>query len=224
MAIITVSKEFGSGGTDIARMLAKTLKYQYVDKGLVLEVARRLKVRPEEVEEWDMESHSEWKAHVSKYFDLHPFKGGFMFQGPFSEPSEPVPETPGFIDTTIYQKMTQTLIEELAARDNVVILGRGGQAILRDRPTTLHVRVICPLKKREVRIMKHRALNHIEAEELILETDRRSLKYVRHYYDTDAADPHNYHLVVNTGRMELHEAVETIMGSLERLEATVKEV
>jgi cytidylate kinase len=67
-------------------------------------------------------------------------------------------------------------------------------------------------------------LNHIEAEELILETDRRSLKYVRHYYDTDAADPHNYHLVVNTGRMELHEAVETIMGSLERLEATVKEV
>jgi cytidylate kinase len=224
MAIITISKEFGSGGTDIARTLAKTLGYQYVDKGLVLEVARRLKVRPEDVEEWDMELHSEWRAHISKHFDLHPFKGGFMFQGPFNEPLEPVPDTPGFIDTTIYQKMTQTYIEELAAWDNVVIVGRGGQAILRDRPNVLHVRVVCPLKKRVVRIMKHKALGHAKAEELILETDQRSLKYVRHYYDTDAADPHNYHLVVNTGRMEPQEAVDAVIGRLRRLEAAVQEV
>ncbi len=221
MAIITISKEFGSGGTDVARMLAKTLGYKYVDKGLVFEVARRLKVKPDNVEEWDMELHSEWKAHISRYFDIHPFRGGFVFEGPFQEYSKSATHYPGHIDTTVYKKMTQSLIEELADRDDFIFVGRGGQAILRDRPNALHVRVVCPLKKRAVRIIKHKAMNHNKAEELILDSDRRSQQYVRHYYDTEAADPHNYHLVVNTGRMELEEAVETIVSCLERLTAKV---
>jgi cytidylate kinase len=217
MAIITISKEFGSGGTDIARLLAQRLRYHYVDKGLVVETARRMKVEPEEVEEWDMESHSEWKAFLSKYFDIHPFKGGFEFQSLSQESEKPVTYTPGFIDSTTYQRVTHKLILELAERDKVVIVGRGSQAILRDWPEALHVRIVCPLDQRIERIMERKGLSPSEAEELIRDTDRRSLQYVRHYYATDASDPHNYHLIINTGRLEMEACVRTIMGCLEAL-------
>jgi cytidylate kinase len=219
MAVITVSKEFGSGGTDVARLLAKTLKYRYVDKSLVVEVGRQLRVNADDVNEWDMESHSNWKARISKYLDIHPFKGGFVFEGPFHESSMPVTQYPGFIDTTIYKKVTKELIEELADRGDVVIVGRGGQAVLRDRPNALHVRIVCPLKERASRIMEHKVLSRSNAEALILETDRRSQHYVRHYYNTEAADPHNYHLVLNTGRMDVQEAVDAIVSCLEHLTA-----
>jgi cytidylate kinase len=191
-----------------------------VDKELVVEVARRLKVNPEEVEEWDMESHSGWKAFLSKYFDLHPFKGGFEFQSLTVESDKPITYSPGFIDTTIYQKMTHKLILELAERGNVVILGRGSQSILKDWPSALHVRVIRPLEERVEHIMDVKQLSRNSAESLIRDTDRRSKQYVRHYYNIDSEDPHNYHLVLNTGRMSIEEAASSIINSQERLTAT----
>lgn len=219
MPIITISKEFGSGATTLAQRLAKTLKYHYVDKGLVVEVARRQKVNPEEVEEWDMESHSKWKAVLSKYFDIHPFKGGFEFQSLSVESDRPIRFTPGFIDTTIYQKMTHKLILELADRDNVVIVGRGSQHILSDRPNALHVRIVCLLEERIERIMELKNLNRTEAESLVRDTDRRSRQYVRHYYNIDPEDPHHYHMVLNTGRLSLEEAADIIIKSLKTLKA-----
>lgn len=219
MAIITISKEYGAGARSLALLLAKSLKYHYVDKVFVIETARRLKVNPEEVEEWDMESHSEWKVFLSKYFDLHPFKGGFEFQSLTAEPDKPVKYSPGFIDTTIYQKMTHKLILELAGRDNVVILGRGSQSILKDRPNAFHVRIVCPLEERIQNIMETKHLSRSSAESLIRDTDRRSKQYVRHYYNIDPEDPHNYHLVLNTGRISLDEAADTVIRCLKRITA-----
>jgi cytidylate kinase len=219
MSIITISKEYGTGATTLAYLLAKTLEYHYVDKLLVMEVARRLQVNPEEVEEWDMESHSEWKAFLSKYFDIHPFKGGFEFQSLSKETDKPATYIPGFIDTTIYQKMTHKLILELAERDNVVIVGRGSQSILGERPNAFHFRVVRPLEERVKHIMEVRGLSKNSAESLIRDADRRSRQYVRHYYDIDSEDPHNYHLVLNTGRLSIEEAADSIISCMERLTA-----
>ncbi len=190
MPIVTISREFGSGGLTIGRRVAELLGADFLDAVLVQEVARRLQVRQDAVERWDERregvilrllralqvSHPEYVAVVSE------------------EGLEPV------LDADRISQTVGSVIEEAARPGgNAVIVGRGGVFILKNREGVHHFRLVAA---REIRIQRERERSGIGAKEASTLVDRRDRErevYLRHLFGADSSDPHHYALVLNTG-------------------------
>jgi len=109
-----------------------------------------------------------------------------------------------------YIQVVDQVIHELAAEGGIVIVGRGGQVVLRQDPRVLHFRVVSPLEVRIKRICSFRGIS-VEAAGAQIETSDRTRKnYLRRAYQIDWEDPTLYDLVLNTGRMSLSTAAEII--------------
>lgn len=211
MSVITISRETGSEGTEIALEVAKKLDLECVDKQLIVKVARKAKVSKEKVEKFDQEEYSPASQFLSRFLLSQP---SLYSSSSFPEiaPLGVVDVYTGyeFFDTERYLELTQAVIRKLAEKGNVVILGRGSQVILKDHPDTLHVRITAPLELRIARVMGKQKLSEREAKELILKRDRAAARYLKDFYRVDWQDPLLYHLVINTGLMSRKVAVKTI--------------
>jgi len=102
------------------------------------------------------------------------------------------------------------VIHELAAEGGIVIVGRGGQVVLRHNPRVLHIRVVSSLDVRIKRICSFRGISAEAATAQIETSDRSRKNYLRRAYQVDWEDPALYDLVVNTDRMSLPTAAEII--------------
>jgi hypothetical protein len=124
--------------------------------------------------------------------------------------SEPVDEdmAAGFVASTI---------RALARRGSVVVVGRGGQALLRDDPKALHVRVVARSDDRVRRVMEAESLTRDQALKLIADRDRALTQYLRRFHDVDWADPLLYHLTLNTSLVSTELAAELITTAARRL-------
>ncbi len=97
---------------------------------------------------------------------------------------------------------------------HIVIVGRGGQAILQDKPHTLHVRIIAPQEAR-IRRMQAGGMSGIsEIKTLLAQRDRATAEYLRRFYGIDWEDPDLYDLVINTGRLPLEAATQAIVAAV----------
>jgi cytidylate kinase len=119
-------------------------------------------------------------------------------------------------------------IEYAHAVGNIVIVGRGGQVVLKDCPDVLHVRIEAPLEDRLLRVRSSGLvanrpfIDSVEtrraAQDLIDASDAASAGYLRRFYNVDWADPMLYHLLINTGRMHLNQAVQVIIEAALQLD------
>jgi len=109
-----------------------------------------------------------------------------------------------------FAHLIRTAVYELAAKENVVIVGRGAQVILKDIPGTLHVRVIAPFAIRVSRLMEQMGYNEENAQRLIRQSDRDSSGYISTYFNANWDDSNLYDLVINTQTMTLNTGVEMI--------------
>jgi cytidylate kinase len=100
-----------------------------------------------------------------------------------------------------YVEMLGKLMKELAARGNVLLVGRGGSAFLRDHPTAFHVRLVAPSELRVRRVMEHRWLREEPARKLIAQSDSRRARFYENSFGADWASPLGYHATVNSGRL-----------------------
>jgi cytidylate kinase len=106
-------------------------------------------------------------------------------------------------------------------RGNVVIVGRGGQAILREQPGVLHVRITAPLGARVLRVKERKNITIGEATDLTKSRDLAAETYLRRFFDIDWNDPLLYHLTCNTGKLDVDGVAEIVVSALSRLK-TVK--
>lgn len=112
-----------------------------------------------------------------------------------------------------YVHMVDLVIRGLAQEGNVLIVGRGGQAILKKHPSATHIQIVAPLNYRvDVLIARHE-LNKRTAQNRIRTSDRSRFDYVRRYHDADWLDPTLYHLTINTARVPVAKAVELIIAA-----------
>ncbi|MBW1646124.1 MAG: cytidylate kinase-like family protein [Deltaproteobacteria bacterium] len=214
MPVITVSKEYGSGGLEIAKELAKVLNVDYFDKQIVEQVAEHAKVSPEDVRDFEEERHISLKAYLSKVIDIDFLKQEAV-EAPETEAGydsrDKVPfnfGSQGWIDSDIYKEMIVRVISSLGQRQHVLIVGRGGQCILQDNPNTIHVRIIARFADRVRRIMgQNPSLSQSQAEKLVKDMDKKSHDYIKYYFKEDWADPLLYHVVVNTSQVNFETAV-----------------
>jgi len=109
-----------------------------------------------------------------------------------------------------YAELVQKIILRYAQVGNAMIVGRGGQVILRDIPGVLHVQIIASEKIRSRRVSQRMKLNLEEAAERVQQDDRNRRRYIKHFHDTEWQDPNLYDLILNTDKISADLAVRII--------------
>lgn len=207
MRVITVSREYGAGGGEIARGLAAKLGWQLVDHALVRKVAETLGENEDDAAQHDERGESFNSRLVASLRWISPW-------GPVAPP--PMPYEQG--GTARHQALAK-VITATYDLGNAVIVGRGGQCILSGHNDALHVRVVAPLAARVAYVIQRERLSADEAQARIMHVDRDRVQYLN---DVEHVDPRNadlYDLVVNTGVISLDGAVDLIVRALRLKEA-----
>lgn len=200
--IITVDREYGSGGGDIAAELAKRLGWKLWDQRLTDEIARRLDCERRAVEE--REEHRD----PAMYRLFKAFLRG-SFEGTVNAPRL------GMVDADCVREVTQTLVKEVAETGNCVIVGRGGAYYLGDRRDAFHV-FIYGLFDDKVRRVQATGKTEEEAIALIEQVDVDRSSFIQQYFKVDWPERQRFHLMVNSSMGE-QIAVETILDAMRKL-------
>lgn len=215
MTVITISRQTGSGGDEIAAMLCDRLNYLYFDKKMLARF-----VAQEYGEDVDFLQFSEEDFVQGKDF-FNRFVASFGDPRPAAEIRSWREDPSGLrsreviqLDQSKLMALIQSAIRYAADHGDMIVVGRGGQVLLRDHHGALHVRIEAPLEKRIQRIKAQYHIDRREAETLIMKNDDASADYLRRYYDVNVADTSLYHLVLNTGMVEPDAAVQIILEAV----------
>jgi CMP/dCMP kinase len=205
--VVTISRQFGSGGAEIGRLVAQASGLQYVDHEIIDEVARRLGVHVEHAARQD-EQTAGAVAHI-----LEAIQSSNPFTVNYSTLFGPTP-APAQSREFAYLHLTQKVVLELATKGNTVIIGRGAQFLLHSSPRTLHIYIFAPLPYRIENVMRHFQLDRTQATELIERRDHEHDSYLRRYYGNAGHEPSLYHLLINTGLFSYPLAADLIQQAL----------
>jgi len=209
MPIVTISRQFGAGGSSVAAMVAAELGAEIVDKKLIDEVAGRLTLEPSQVEAEAERPRTLLERLVRSFSTLEPGMGAGW--------SPPYPD-PLFDPRKEIIHLTEQVIREVASSGNVVIVGRGAGFVLRDRPDVFRVFLRAPDGARAKVLMARLGLSEDDARRKMHETDSNRAAYIRQLYGRDWCDPDEYDLIVNTGRISYQATAELILRGLKELE------
>jgi len=229
VAVITISREYGSGGGEVGRRVAQILSYDYVDKELITEVAKMANVPESEVEKLDEKGDDPIIYFLKELFGEDEPQTVFQYPNEHKGNSEfkkihQQERESKLFDRDKQLKLFESVIESVWERGNAVIIGRKANIILADKPDTLRVRVIAPLEKRLKRIMQIENLSRADALHLIRETDGHRERYAKQYYDIDWDDPELYDIVINTEKLTVEDAAYLITEAVERFTCTSDEL
>mgnify|MGYP006303310209 CR=1 FL=1 len=208
MAIITISRQFGAGGRTLGTLLASALDYNLVDEYLIEMVAQKANVSSELVKMLEKEAGGLLQRYIS---GLNLVRRRYI---------DPLIDTRSFIDGHHYVKMLQGIVLKLAEEDNVIILGRGGEYILRDHPRTLHLLLIAEDKDRIRFMQDHYHLNRAQAEQVVSRQDKARRNLFRYFGREDYDQPWLYHAVLNMTRLNLECAEELVVKMIRSLYCT----
>lgn len=208
---ITIARQYGSGGARIALALAGRLGWKLLDRALIDRIAAAAKVKTELVEKLD-ESVDSWLYRLGKQAFAH---GGFD--------SISHPDAAEIFDAETLARFSRVVIEEAVSLGDCVIVGRGAQCILRERPDTLRVFVYAPLWDR-IRRVQERSGGVEDAVEQVESVDRMRTAYVRQFFHEDRLNPDLYHLMVNSslGEATVVSAILCALGRAGRPEGGAK--
>jgi cytidylate kinase len=201
--VITIEREFGSGGSDIARHLAERLDWQLWDQTLTDEIARRMDCDSRAVEE-----RAERKDPL--YYRLFKAFLRGSFEGTLNAPRLRM------VDADCIRQVADQVVTMAAKAGNSVIVGRGSAYFLRDRADVFHVFVYAPFEEK-VRRLRKDGRSEKEATELAETVDRDRAAYIKRYFDIEWPARHFFHLMVNSG-MGDEFAVQTILDSVTRFD------
>jgi len=215
MAVITISREYGSGGDEIAAQVCEVLGYRTFDKRLMAQVAREMGLSESEIVDF---SEANYQAHnfLERLFGRRSARV-VAETGAWTQDAEGARAVQvEHLDEEWCVRMVRTTIQAAYQRDNVVIVGRGGQAILQDKPGVLHVRFQAPIESRIVRVRYQEStglapeFQQKAAHEKVAERDRAAAAYLKRFYGIDWADPSLYHLVIDTKKWGIEPAVRLV--------------
>jgi cytidylate kinase len=195
--LITVSREFGAGGSELAAELGRRLDWPILDQDIVHRVAERLRLDDKTVERFD-EHPPSLLARIATVLVV-PQPDIYSFPADGDLPSH---------DTIAHA--TRVVIEEMAASPPLIVVGHGAQCIFCNRSDTLHLRLVAPVAVRLKRIMNRMKVDAAFAGTLIHRADRDRQAYVQRYFHRDWRSDQLYTLQINTGHVSIPEAVRLI--------------
>jgi cytidylate kinase len=197
--LITISRQFGAGGSLVAKLVAEQLGWSVIDNELVGEVARRIGRPAVEV--------AEREERVPSFVER-------LARALVASPEVPlVTATPvESLDEAELVKVTEVVVAEAAQHGRVVLVGRSASAVLARETGAIHVQLVAPRAFR-IRVVAERSgIDEKAAEKRIGETDAQRARYHKQYYGRDWSDPVNYHIVLNTGALGFDGAAAVIVA------------
>ena len=200
--IITVSRMFGSGGSDVAARVARQLGWPVLDNAVVDAVAERLGISRAEASsiEERVPSLSERIASSLR----------------MSTPEFVVPVADASLTETAEVRIvdvTKRVMEEAAQQGDAVIVGRGAQCMLADRPDALHVFCYAALPALVEYAIAHRGVNPATAAHEVEKMNRQREQYIKRNWGRDWRAFENYHLCVDTGRLGIETAADIVVAA-----------
>jgi cytidylate kinase len=188
MAVITLSRELGSRGDDIARLVAERLSLRLVGRDLINRAAREAgapEVALAEIDELGL-----------------------------------LGVKPSAMALRLYQEKVAAVIHEMAAAGDVLLLGRGGQVVLAERPDALHVRIIAPRALRLAQVQSACRVSAEVAAARIDASDAARAGYLKRHFGVRGDEAHLYDLVINMAHLNVPVAVELVCLAAARLDST----
>ena len=182
--IVTIEREYGSGGGEIAQLLAKQLGWKLWDQLLTEEIAR-LAECPKTVVEVREERTDSLYYRLFKSFLRGSYEGSINAH------------KLKLVDSECILKFTEQVVQHAAKTGNSVIVGRGAQQFLRNRPDTLRVFLYAP-REDKVRRLLARGKSEKEAEQLVDTVDRERGDFIQKYFHVEWPDRAIYHTMINT--------------------------
>lgn len=197
--IISISREFGSGGLEIATRLSEKLGIPVYNKNITDIAAERSGIRKsyfDKVDEQPTDSFLYTLAvnALSLTANLNPYDNALSSDKLFNLQAE--------------------VIREIAEKQDCVIVGRCANYILRDEPGCVSIFITAPIDFRTKRIMESEKLDEKEAQKLIETTDKKRDSYVKYYAGRSRRDLSFYDLVINSGAIGTEKTVELILQYL----------
>jgi cytidylate kinase len=199
MPLITVSRQFGSGGSEVAERIAKALGWQLYDNAVVDEVARRLGMEPAEV-----------SAREERVPTLPERIASAMALG-MPEVMPTVADLATQPSEERIVAMTKRVMEEAVLAGPAVLVGRGAQCMLAARADALHVFCYAPREALIGYAITNLGVNPADAARVVAENNQQREQYVKRHWKRDWRDFANYHLCVNTAWLGLDGAAELIV-------------
>lgn len=216
MSVITISRQYGSGGTTIAGRLCEALNYRYLDKVLITQVAAEVGVSGHELARLT-EEQLRFKNFLERLF--LPGRHGIVRAELRPADSEKAETLSTMLDDTRCANLVRQALLAAYEQGNVVIVGRGGQAVLGKLPNAFHVRIEAPMPDRILRIQGQEKVDAETALEMAQRHDRLSDQYLKRLYNVQWDDVTLYHMVVNTGKWDLEVATRMILGAYREWQA-----
>lgn len=200
--VITIEREYGSGGADIAKQVAERLGWKLWDQLLTNRIARFLDCDSRTVEQ------REEKRDPVVYRLFRAFMRG-SYEGSLNAPKLKI------VDADCIREVTERVVKEAAEEGNCVIVGRGSAYYLQPRKDAFHVFVYAPFELK-VRRLQSTGSSESEAVELAETVDRDRADFIKQYFGVEWPDRQRFDLMINSTIGD-DAVVETILDSVERL-------
>ena len=186
--VITISREPGTGGSEIARRLAQALKMDLVGAQIIQKIAESADISAKVIESLDEKELTRRDHWLSSLIETrHLWEDDYLYH------------------------LTK-VIGTFGRQGNFVIVGRGAQYILPPEDT-FRLRFIAPMDVKIQNVMRDFGSSIIDAEKYVIKTDSDRHAYLRKYFNADVTDPSHYDMVVNTGKLGIDGSLEAVKAA-----------
>lgn len=185
MAVITISRQYGSGGWAAGEKVAARLRYRFVDQAMLDKVAHDAQVTVQSVKDIEKRAGDQWLSFFNEWASSLSFV-------------RHVPGVSAEFDEEKYRLFLKRVITEIAAQGDTVIVGRGSQMILKDNPNVIRVYLVAKDEDRVKMMMKRYGYDEKKADNVAYREEKKRLAFLKGFGVADPEDPVLYHAVINT--------------------------
>lgn len=225
MAVITISREYGSGGDEVASRLCKILGYHSFGQAQIMGAAEQTSLSKVHAIDYTEDNHE-----VQTFLDRL-----------LGQPASPVQRIAWSEDPSIATRpervdvredvvlgLVKQAVQAALRAGSMVIVGRGGQVLLKSAPGVIHARIEAPFEFRLRRVMEQIKTEpgssrtdmelQLAAGDIIVNRDIASADYIKRYYHVDWADRELYHLICNMSKLSIEQAAQMIATAVQSME------
>jgi cytidylate kinase len=187
--VITVSRQFGSGGYDVAKQVAEELGLDLFDREIIQKVAESAQMRAALMESLDERAISSLEDMLSAALESQ------------------------HLWSYEYLQHLVKVIGAIGKHGNAVIVGRGANFML-PQDTIVRIRIVAPLEMRTKNVIKELDMAYDDAKQLIVKKDSEKKAFIKKHFNADIDDLQNYDLIINRRTISADAAVKAIKAIL----------
>jgi CMP/dCMP kinase len=216
MTVITISRQYGSGGRKIATRVAELLNYQYFDRRFLAQIAPSVGMSDNEIVDYSEESYNS----QSFMQQLRNWVGQPDIVAEISTHERDMEgrdvQVRRRLDEVQAMDLVRVAVWAAYEKGNIVVVGRGAQVILRGMEDAFHVRVVAPMKTRIERMETYEQLLYTQAWDIALERDKANVEYMQRFFNEHPDNPLLYDMVINMGKFNVEDAALLIVEAVKK--------